>query len=202
MVIGLTGGIGTGKSTVTGILTQFGAFVVDADRVGHAVYEPGREGWERVVAEFGREIIASDGTIDRRKLGTVVFGEPQRLARLNELIHPLMGAEIQRRIQAQRARDRSRPIVLEAAVMIEARWHAFVDELWVVVASRDAVLRRIASERGLDRAAIEARISSQLSDEERCRYADVVIENSGDRDDLKRRLEALWRQRVGSPSGE
>jgi len=132
----------------------------------------------------------------------VVFGEPQRLARLNELIHPLMGAEIQRRIQAQRARDRSRPIVLEAAVMIEARWHAFVDELWVVVASRDAVLRRIASERGLDRAAIEARISSQLSDEERCRYADVVIENSGDRDDLKRRLEALWRQRVGSPSGE
>jgi dephospho-CoA kinase len=199
MVIGVTGGIGTGKSTVARILGELGAFVIDADRVGHDVYEPGTRGWEIVVAEFGRGIIAEDGKIDRGKLGALVFADPQRLARLNELVHPLIGGEILRRIEARRATGGRQPIVLEAAVMIEGGWHSFVDELWVVVASPQAVRSRIGRQRGLTLEEVEARINAQLSDAERCRHADVVIDNSGTSEDLRRKLEEIWKDRVHLP---
>jgi dephospho-CoA kinase len=199
MVIGVTGGIGTGKSTVTRTLGEFGAFVIDADRVGHDVYEPGTKGWQSVVAEFGRGIIADDGKIDRGKLGALVFADPQRLARLNELVHPLIAGEILRRIEEHRASGRHQPIVVEAAVMIEAGWHSLVDEVWVVVASQEAVLSRISRQRGLNVAAAVARINAQLSDAERCRHADVVIDNSGTPEDLTQKLEKIWKERAHLP---
>jgi dephospho-CoA kinase len=199
MVIGVTGGIGTGKSTVTRILAALGAFVIDADYVGHDIYAPGTDGWESVVAEFGREIIARDGKIDRGKLGAIVFADPQRLARLNELVHPLIGREIERRIKEHRAAGGHQPIVVEAAVMIEAGWDSLVDEVWVIVASREAVLSRVSRQRGCGVEEAEARIKAQLSDSERCRHADVVIDNSGTSADLTRDLEKIWKERVPLP---
>jgi dephospho-CoA kinase len=199
MVIGVTGGIGSGKSTVTRLLAEFGAIVIDADRVGHDVYEPGTKGWESVVEEFGRGIIADNGKIDRGKLGALVFADPQRLARLNQLVHPLIGGEILRRIEEQRTRGGNQPIVVEAAVMIEAGWHSLVDEVWVVVANREAVLSRIGQQRGLNGKAAVARINAQISDTERCRHADIVIDNSGTPEDLRRKLEEIWKDRVHLP---
>ena len=193
--VGLTGGIGSGKSTVARVLADLGADVIDADRVGHSVYAAGTEGWKRVVVAFGSEIVAADGSIDRKRLGSRVFGNPGELARLNAIVHPLISSVIQREIQTRRAGGANVPVVVEAAVLLEAGWQTLVDEVWLVVADRKAVVTRVHAQRQLEPAAIEARIASQLSDDERRRYAHVVIENNGTVDELRRRVEELWRER-------
>jgi dephospho-CoA kinase len=190
--IGLTGGIGSGKSTVARILEGLGARVIHADTVGHEIYRPQTEGWHRVTEAFGGEVLHPDQTIDRKKLGAAVFADPEALKRLNAIVHPLMFAEIQRRISAHRAAGSPRPIVLEAAVLVEAHWLPLVDEVWLVVASRDAVIERVGAERGLSRQDVGARIDAQLSDAERRRYAQVVIENTGSLDDLREQVRAAW----------
>jgi len=130
--------------------------------------------------------------IDRQKLGAAVFADPEALKRLNAIVHPLMFAEIQRRISAYRAAGSPQPIVLEAAVLVEAHWLPLVDEVWLVVASRDAVIDRVGAQRGLSRQDVSARIDAQLSDTERRRYAQVVIENTGSLDDLGEQVRAAW----------
>jgi len=195
-VLGLTGGIGTGKSLATAILAELGAVVIDADRVGHETYRPGTRGWDQVVAEFGREVLATDGSIDRRRLGAVVFGDPGKLARLNAIVHPLIREAIAAQVAAERAAGRAPAVVIEAALLVEAKWDALVDEVWVLTAQPAAVEQRLVAQRGLDRAAIAARIGAQIGDAERAARADVVIDNSGSPDALRARLTALWRERV------
>jgi dephospho-CoA kinase len=191
-VIGLTGGIGSGKSTVAGMLAELGAIVIDADKVGHEIYLPGTEGFRLVVEAFGREIVAPDGAIDRRRLGERVFADPKELARLNALVHPLIGDEIRRRLQAAFARHEGRPIVVEAAIMLEAGWR-FFDRIWVVVASPEVAIARVAASRGLDRGEIERRIAAQMPNAERRQVADLVIENDGTLAELRAQVEAAWR---------
>jgi dephospho-CoA kinase len=195
-VVGLTGGMGARKSVVAAILGEFGAVIIDADRVGHETYLPGTPGWQQVVAEFGRDVVAADGTVDRKRLGALVFADPARLARLNAIVHPLIREAIAARIAAQRAAARTPAVVVEAALLIEARWDALVDEIWVVCARPEVVERRLVAQRGLDRDAIAARMRAQISDRERTARADVVIDNSGGLDALRTRLEELWRARV------
>lgn len=190
--IGLTGGIGTGKSTVARILAELGADVIHADAVGHEVYAPNTPGWQRVVDAFGDDIVAPDGKIDRRKLGRIVFSDPNALARLNAIVHPLIRDNVKRRIEARRAAGASAPLVLEAAILLEAKWNAIVDQVWVVVAGLDDVVHRIADERSLSAEDIEKRAAAQMSETERRRYADVVIENNGSPADLRREVEAAW----------
>ena len=194
-MIGLTGGIGSGKSTVAGMLAALGAHVIDADRVGHEVYRPGTEGFRRVVEAFGREVVAADGTIDRQRLGARVFADPAALARLNALVHPLIGDEIRRRMQAARADDRARAIVVEAAIMLEAGWR-FFDQIWVVVVERETAIARVTASRGLSREEVERRIDAQMSNAERRRVATEVIENDGTLAELRARVEAAGRGRV------
>jgi dephospho-CoA kinase len=188
-VIGLTGGIGSGKSTVAAMLAELGAHVIDADQVGHEVYRAGTEGFRRVVAAFGPGIVGPDGEIDRRALGTIVFADPAALARLNAIVHPLIGEAIRARIAA--AGD-GRPIVIEAAVLIEAGWR-FFDQIWLVTARPETAIARVMASRGLTRAEAERRLAAQLSDAERRRHAQVVIENDGTRAELRARVEAAWR---------
>jgi dephospho-CoA kinase len=191
--IGLTGGIGSGKTTAAEILAELGALVIHADAVGHDVYAPGTPGWQAVVDAFGRDIVdTAHGSIDRRKLAAVVFAEPLALKRLNAIVHPLIQQEIQRRIAALRSGGATAPIVVEAAILIEANWVSMVDEVWLLVAPKDCVVERVRSQRRLPTADIEARIAAQLSDAERRRFADVVIENTATREDLRRQLEAAW----------
>jgi len=197
--IGLTGGIGSGKSTVATILEELGARVIHADTVGHEVYLPHTEGWLQVTAAFGRDILSPDDTIDRRKLGALVFGDPTALARLNAIVHPLIAAEIGRRIAAHRSLGTTTPVVIEAAILIEANWVSLVDEVWLVVATRNAVVDRVAAQRGLSAAEIGVRIDAQLSDTERRRAAHQVIENLGSLHDLRATVRALWARTTGAP---
>jgi dephospho-CoA kinase len=196
--IGLTGGIGTGKTTVARILEDLGAFVIHADSVGHDVYAPGTPGWQAVTDEFGRDIVDDDGRIDRKKLGRIVFGDPDALHKLNAIVHPLIRSEVQRLIAAQRAAAPHQPIVLEAAILIEANWHDMVDEVWIVVAPADEVVGRIAAERQLSDADVRARIASQLSDAQRRSVADVIIDNTRSPAALRAQVEKEWRRLVGT----
>lgn len=192
--IGLTGGIGSGKSTVSQILTELGAFVIDADKVGHEIYLPGKEAWHQLTTAFGRDILAPDRTIDRKKLGALVFGSDDARKKLNGIVHPLMFQDIDRRIKAKRAEGFTKPIVVEAAILIEANWLPLADEVWLVVTNKTAVIDRVATQRGMAAKETEARIASQLSDSERRKYAQVVIENDDTLEALRQAIGAAWRR--------
>ena len=190
--IGLTGGIGAGKSTVSQILSELGAFVIDADKVGHEIYLPGKEAWQQVTAAFGRDILAPDQTIDRKKLGALIFGNDEARKKLNGIVHPLMFQDIDRRIKAKRAEGFTHPIVVEAAILIEANWLPLADEVWLVVTNKTAVIDRVATQRGMAAKDTEARIASQISDSERRKHAQVVIENDGSLEELRKKIRAAW----------
>jgi dephospho-CoA kinase len=190
--IGLTGGIGSGKSTVSQLLGELGAFVIDADKVGHEIYLPGKEAWKQVTAAFGQDILAPDQTIDRKKLGAIVFSGEEQRKKLNSIVHPLMFTDIDRRIKEKRAAGFAKPIVVEAAILIEANWLPLADEVWLVVTNKDAVIGRVAAQRGLSAKDTEARIASQLSDAERRKYATLVIENDGSLEDLTQKVQTAW----------
>jgi len=191
VLIGLTGGIGSGKSTVAAMLAELGARVIDADRVGHDVYRPGSEGFCRVSEAFGPDVVGPDGTIDRRVLGARVFADPAALGRLNALLHPLIGDAIRDRIATAVAGDPDRPVVVEAAIMLEAGWH-FFDRIWVVLVERETAIARVTASRGLTREEVESRIDAQMSNEERRRRADLVIENDGSIEELRARVAEAW----------
>ena len=191
-VIGLTGGIGSGKSTVSRLLADLGAVVLDADKVGHQAYQPGTETWKELVAAFGEEIVSPDGTIDRKKLGAIVFGDPESLARLNRIVHPRMFDMMKAQIEEHRRQSVS-VVVLEAAILLEAGWTPLVDEVWVTVASEPTVVRRAIERTGLPEEQIRARIRSQLSNEEREKAASVVISNDGDLEELRAKVAELWK---------
>ncbi|MBI3040948.1 MAG: dephospho-CoA kinase [Chloroflexi bacterium] len=169
-VIGLTGGIGSGKSTASQCLAELGAVILDADKVGHEAFQPNTDAWHEVVAAFGRQVIAPGGEIDRKKLGEIVFSQPQSLARLNQIMHPRMYEMMKARIEEYR-RQGVDVVVVEAAILIEANWMPLVDEVWVTVSSETAVLERLKRQRGLAEEQTLARIHSQLATEERLKHA-------------------------------
>ncbi|MCW5888950.1 MAG: dephospho-CoA kinase [bacterium] len=196
-VIGLTGGIGAGKSTAAKILGELGAYVIDADKVGHDVYAPGTGGFRAVVEAFGSEIVAADGTIDRRRLGTTVFADPAQLRRLNGLVHPLIGLAIRERLMAAQAEAARTPIVVEAAIMMEAGW-TFFDEVWAVIVEPETAIARVTASRGLSRVDVEQRLAAQMTNDERVRRATRVIHNDGTPAALRAQVEAAWRAVGGS----
>ena len=196
-VIGLTGGIGSGKSTASAMLSELGARVVDADKIGHWVYRPGSEGFRTVVDAFGPEVVAADGTIDRARLGAIVFADPDARARLNAIVHPLIGAELAARVAGARDDGYDLPVVVEAAILIEAGWKALVDRLWVVSVEPETAIARVVASRGVSRDEVERRLRAQLPDTERRRQADLVLDNNDGLDALRRQVEAAWRAVAG-----
>jgi dephospho-CoA kinase len=201
LTIGLTGGIGSGKSTVTKFLADLGAPIIDADKVGHAIYAPDGPAYSDVLAAFGRGILAADGSIDRKKLGPIVFADPEALKRLNGILHPKMFARMREMVQQLRAEGERNPIVVEAAILIEAQWHPLFDEIWLVAASRERVIERIERDRGLKPEQTEARIRAQLPDEERRKHATVLISNDGSFEDLRRKVSELWQAAITRNAG-
>ena len=173
-VIGLTGGIGTGKTQVSKFLQARGAVVINADLVGHEAYLPHTETWREVVSAFGEDILDDQERIDRRKLGTVVFSDPAHLQRLNSIVHPRIYAMIRDRIESLRD-DGVEVVVVEAALLIEAKWTPLADEVWVVTAPQEDTLSRLSG-RGMSREQALARIESQMPQDERVTHADLVIE--------------------------
>jgi dephospho-CoA kinase len=190
-VIGLTGGIGSGKSTVSEMLRAKGAAVVHADLVGHEVYRPDTNVWDEIVTAFGRHVLTADGQIDRRKLGSIVFADTEALARLNAITHPPMRRLMAERLDELRRQGR-RVAVLEAALLIEAGWIDLVDEVWLTLLRPAVASQRLMDRSGLSREEAEKRIASQLSNDERLAHADVVIDTDCSLEEVARRIDELW----------
>jgi len=191
LVIGLTGGIGTGKSTVSDTLAKLGAVIINADQVGHQAFEPHTEVWRDVVLTFGKDIVRQNDEIDRRKLGEIVFNDPSALSRLNKIMHPRMYRMMRDKIEELRKQG-VEVVVLEAAILIEAKWTSLVDTVWVTTAPEATVIQRLSNRDGLAEEQILARMQSQMPSEERAKYADVVINTDCTLEEVKEKVKELW----------
>ena len=195
LVIGLTGSIGTGKSEAARYLAQLGAEVIDADQVGHEAYTPQSEAWHNVVGAFGKEILDSNGEVDRKKLGAIVFSNQDQLSRLNQIMHPLMARMVAEEIEDLRGQG-VEVAVVEAALLFEAGWDSLVGEVWVTDSSEDLVIQRLSERNGLTKEEARKRISSQMDRSERLSRADLVIDNSGDIAAMESAIDEMWERRV------
>lgn len=190
-VIGLTGNIGTGKSTVLAHLAELGARVIDADKVAHEVILPGGLAYDAVLAAFGPGILAASGRIDRTKLGAIVFADPQALARLESIVHPAVFARTQELIAAAKEAI----VVIEAIKLLESGMaRRMCDAVWIVTARPEVALARLMAQRGMSEAEARRRLENQMPEAEKVARADVVIDNSGSLNETWRQVEAAWRQ--------
>jgi dephospho-CoA kinase len=191
VVIGLTGGILSGKSTISGMLAEKGAVIIDADRIGHEAYKPGTSTWQELRDAFGDGILKVNGEIDRERLGEIVFADPDALIRLNRIVHPRMREMVREEIDCLKVEGVD-VLVLEAAVLIEAGWTDLVDEVWVAVAPEQVVIKRLKERGGLSEKQAQARIRSQISAEERAKHADIKIDTDCELSEVRARVEELW----------
>ena len=187
--VGLTGGIGSGKSEVLKRLKARGATVVDADLAARRVVEPGTEGYDAVVKEFGSEVVAADGTLDRAKLGAIVFADPDRRAALNAIVHPLVGALMAE--WADAAPDGG-IVVYDIPLLVEGGADRGYAAVIVVDADEEVRYARLQADRGMSRADAAARMAAQASRQERLEAADYVIANNGSLEDLDQETDRLW----------
>ncbi len=192
MIIGLTGGIASGKSTTARYLEAKGAPVLDGDKLGHRAYEPDTQSFREIRETFGAEVVGADGTIDRKVLGGKVFGDPAALKRLTDILWPEIRRLIQTGIAEIRKTEPDAVIVLDAAVLLEAGWDDMVDEVWVMIVDPETAVARATARDGVDAEAVCKRIAAQLSNDARRAKADIVLDNSGDEAALLRRLDAEW----------
>ncbi|MFD6245476.1 dephospho-CoA kinase [Streptomyces roseolus] len=189
--IGLTGGIGAGKSEVSRLLVSYGAVLIDADRIAREVVEPGTEGLAAVVAAFGESVLAEDGTLDRPKLGSIVFADPERLATLNALVHPLVGA---RSAELESAAGPGDVVVHDVPLLTENGLAPLYDLVVVVDASPETQLDRLVRLRGMAEEEARARMAAQATRAARLEIADLVIDNDGPLDALEPQVRKVWEE--------
>jgi dephospho-CoA kinase len=187
-LIGLTGNIGSGKSTVLAMLEQLGARIVDADGLVHKVMDKGTPEWQAIVDTFGEAVLDEAGRIDRQKLGSVVFEDPQALKRLEEIVHPAVDETFRELMQ-----NAEEPVIaLEAVKLIQSGVHHMLNSLWLVTCPEEERLRRLVEGRGLDPEEVQERLRAQMPEEEQARWADVVIDNGGTLERTWEQVEAEW----------
>ena len=195
VVIGLTGGIGTGKSTVSRVLARLGAVIIDAALVGHEVYKPTNPAWKSLTRIFGSEILLPDNQVDRQKLGDIVFNDPAAMTKLNAIMRPEIRNVLIERLE--KALDQGEKVaVLDSATLIDAGWTALTDEVWLVIAPKNMIIERLRERDGLSDDAISARLASQLSNEEQLSHVDQLIENNGTLTELTTLVKELWTKRI------
>ena len=190
LVVGLTGGIGSGKSTVSALLAAKGAVILDADEAVRDQQRPGTAVFDAMVERFGPGIVAADGTLDRAAVADIVFADPEALADLNAIVHPAVGAEIARRMEELSGTDAV--VVLDVPLLVEASRGYPLDGLIVVDVDPDIAVERLVMQRGMSEEDARSRMSRQASREERQARADVVIDNRGTIGDLTRQVDAVW----------
>ncbi|MFI5359294.1 MAG: dephospho-CoA kinase [Halanaerobiales bacterium] len=192
MIIGLTGGIASGKSTVSNYLAELGAIIIDADKIAHEIMEKGKTAYWQVIEAFGREILAENGEIDRSRLGKIVFNNLEKKKILEEITHPQVIREMREKIEEYRAENKV--IVLDVPLLFEAGLDSMVDETWVVYVDRETQLQRLIARDGLSYEEANKRIQAQMSLEKKRVLADFVINNKGNIEDLKRQVLLKWRE--------
>lgn len=193
LVIGLTGGIATGKSTVSRMLREMGAWVIDADVAAHRAVAPGQPALQAIAEAFGAEMIREDGTLDRGRLAQRVFRDEEALQRLNAIVHPqvrrLMFAELE---EARRASERA--VVLDVPLLIEGGLYKQVDQVWLVYVDEQEQLRRLMAREGYGKEEAKRRLRAQWPIEQKRAYADVIIDNRGDEQRTRQHVAELWRR--------
>jgi dephospho-CoA kinase len=192
----LTGGIASGKSTVSAKLKELGAAVIDADLLARDVVRKGEIAYNKIVQCFGEDILLPGGDIDRKKLGNIVFSDKEKLALLNSITHPEIINRMKERIQELKA-EGARVIVVDAAILIEMGLHKYVDSVWVVTVDRETQIKRLIERDKFEYREAENRINSQFTNEVRKKYADVVIDNSKPIEEVEKGLEELWNSITG-----
>lgn len=192
MRVGLTGGIGSGKTFVGEALAGWGCYVIHADELGHQALAPSGQAYKSVVGEFGQEILNSDGAIDRQRLAALVFGHPERLARLNSLVHPVVLRGEDELSSAFFAREPHGIAVVEAAILIETGSYRRFDKLILVFCKRELQMERALRRKGAVEPDIRARIERQMPLEEKRKYADYVIDTSGMKEETLRQARAVY----------
>jgi len=204
-LIGLTGGIACGKSTVLAMLANLGARTIDADRVTHALQAPGKPVYEQIVAAFPEAVPEPGAPLDRRRLAALVFSDPQRLRQLEQIVHPAVRVEIRNFIEAagRAAGSAGRPVVvIDVVKLIESGWAQVCDEVWVVTAPEEQQVERLMATRGMSEAEARQRIAAQTPQAARLAHATVVLDNSGSLEATRAQVEAAWRamlQRKDAP---
>ncbi|MGE9697499.1 MULTISPECIES: dephospho-CoA kinase [unclassified Streptomyces] len=188
--VGLTGGIGAGKSEVSRLLASYGAVLIDSDRIAREVVEPGTEGLAAIVAAFGTEILAPDGSLDRPRLGALVFADEERRRTLNGIVHPLVR---DRSAALQAAAPPGSVVVNDVPLLVESGLQSLYDLVLVVDASPETQLSRLTGDRGMSEADARARMAAQATREQRLAAADLVIPNDGTREELAERVREVWR---------
>jgi dephospho-CoA kinase len=190
LVLGLTGGIGSGKSTVSALLEAKGAVVIDADRIVRELQEPGEPVFEAMVEAFGEGIVAADGTLDRQAVADLVFGDDEKLKALNGIVHPAVGVRMAEQLAA--LADTDRVVILDVPLLVEGKGRYDTAGTIVVDVDPDLAVQRLVAHRGFSEADARARMARQSSREDRLAKADVVIDNSGTVADLEPQVDALW----------
>jgi dephospho-CoA kinase len=193
LIIGLTGTIGSGKSTIAGFMQDMGAPIIDADKIGHEVYLPHSFGWQKVVAAFGESILSQDKSIDRQNLGEIVFNDPDKLKRLNHIVHPLIIQSIKDVLEELR-RNHAKVVVLDAALLIEAGLESLADEIWVTTAPENVLYKRLSTSRNLTSQQIRQRINAHMPAAKQIKYATRVIDTNVPLDELKVKIALLWEE--------
>jgi dephospho-CoA kinase len=198
LLIGLTGGIGSGKSTVSARLAELGAVVIDADAITKELQQPGTEVFGAMVDRFGTGIVAADGTLDRQAVADIVFADADALADLNAIVHPAVGLEIARRMEAEAGTEHV--VVLDVPLLVESG-RSDLAALVVVDVDPEVAVRRLVEQRGMREDDARARMARQVSREERLSRADHVLDNSGSIDELRAQVDALWEKLVEPTPG-
>ena len=193
LIIGLTGGIAAGKTTVAGMFKKRGARVIDADKIGHKIIKPRTETWQEIVASFGKGILNKDLSINRRKLGKIVFTNPRFLRRLNKIMHPAMTKMIKKEI-AKLVASPSPPaiLILDAAVLFEANWSSLVDKIIIVKTSRQNQLKRLRRYKNLSQEEAKEKITSQVALQRKMKRADYLVENNGPLRQIEKKVKEIW----------
>jgi dephospho-CoA kinase len=190
-VIGLTGGIASGKSTVSTVLKELGAIIIDVDIISRKAVSKGEAAYDKIIQYFGNEILMSNGDINRKKLGNIVFSDKEKLNILNSITHPEIIRLVREEIEGLEHKM-CKVAIVDAAILIEMGLYKYVDEVWLVVVNRETQIRRLMER---DKFAYEDsinRIKSQFTDEQRLKYADIIIDNNKPLEDVKIFVEEIW----------
>src|SRR5512143_163582 len=191
--VGLTGGIGSGKTTVSAMLRELGAHVVDADVLAHEALEPRTPGYKKAVCIFGKRIVGSDGRIDRRALADVVFADPEKRHLLERIVHPSVFAGFDRMVDELKEKEPDAVVFFDAALLIETGAHMQMDRVVVVWCTPETQMKRLVEKCGLTHHEAELRIVSQMSMDEKRGHADYVVDNDGTLDETRAQVERIYR---------
>lgn len=194
LLVGLTGGIASGKSAVSGILKSLGAYIIDADLIARELVKPGLPAWNEIVERFGRKILLEDGSINRRLLGSIIFKDPVKRERLNSILHPKIFEEAERRRRDIEKEDPDAIVIFDVALLIETEAYEFVDAVILVYTSEDQQIKRLMERDGLTRGGAYERIRAQMPAEDKKKYADYIIDTSKSPEDVKRQTMEIFKK--------